>query len=128
MPADGFYEWQRLDGRKQPWLLRLRSREPFAIAGLWARWSAGAEPVESCTIVTGEPNELVAPLHDRMPVILPRPAWARWLDPAIGEPAALTPLLVPLPAGEMEAVPVSIRVNDPRHDEPDCIEPLAAIG
>lgn len=76
--ADGFYEWQKLDARnKQPYYIRLKDERPFAFAGLWERWSKGGEPVESCTIVTTEPNELMEPLHDRMPVILPPSPSAR---------------------------------------------------
>jgi putative SOS response-associated peptidase YedK len=130
VPADGFYEWQQLDGRKQPWLLRRRGGGTLAFAGLWSSWRDRAAPaeapqLESCTIVTCEPNELAARVHDRMPVILPREAWARWLDPAATEPGALAPLLVPLPADELEAFPVSTRVNDPRRDEPGCVEAVA---
>ncbi len=123
--ADGFYEWQKLDGRKQPHFIRLRGGRPFGFAGLWERWApAGAEPLESCTIVTTAPNELLAPLHDRMPVILERGDFASWLDPGVRDAAAVTPLLRPYPAEEMEAYPVGLRVNNPANDDPDCIEPL----
>jgi len=125
VPADGFYEWQRTDGRKQPWLLRLRGGQPFAFAGLWSSWSDRAtdRTVESCTIVTTTPNELAATVHSRMPVILSREAHGAWLDPA-AEPGALTGLLAPYPAGEMEAYSVSTWVNSPAHDDPRCVEPL----
>ena len=80
--ADGFYEWQKLDAkRKQPWYFRLKDDEPFAFAGLWESWkSPDGQTVESCTLITGEPNELVAPVHDRMPVILPPERYNVWLD------------------------------------------------
>jgi putative SOS response-associated peptidase YedK len=126
--ADGFYEWQKVAGGKQPWAIRAKSREPFGMAGLWSRWKdpATGESVDSCTIVTTAPNELLAPIHDRMPVIVPPAARALWLDPAPGDPARLGALLVPLPAGEMEAFAVSKRVNSPANDDPRCLEPLAA--
>lgn len=125
IPADGFYEWQKAEGGKQPWAIRARSREPLALAGLWARWRdrESGEELDSCTIVTTAANELVAPLHDRMPVILPRQAHALWLDPAVEDPARLAPLLVPSPADELEAFRVSRRVNSPAHDDPGCLEP-----
>lgn len=126
VPADGFYEWQRLDGRKQPWLLRLRGGAPFAFAGLWSTWKdpADGEPLETCTLVTTTPNELVATVHDRMPVILPWERHADWLTPDAA-PDALATLLVPYPASEMEAYPVSTWVNSPAHDDAKCLEPLA---
>ena len=78
--ADAFYEWRKLDGRKQPYLIHLRDDRPFAFAGLWERWDRGGEPIESCTIITTEANELMTPIHDRMPVIVPRSAFdlGRW--------------------------------------------------
>ena len=79
--ADGFYEWQKRDDGKQPFHIRLRSGEPFAFAGLWERWAKGAEPVESCTIITTDANEMTEDLHDRMPVILPKDTYDLWLDP-----------------------------------------------
>jgi putative SOS response-associated peptidase YedK len=124
--ADGFYEWQKVDGRKQPWLLRLRDGGPFGFAGLWSVWreKASGDELESCTIVTTSPNELAAPIHDRMPVILPRERHAEWLDPA-AEPSSLAALLEPFPALKMEAYPVSTWVNAPQHDDRRCVEPLS---
>jgi len=127
IPADGFYEWQKVAGGKQPWAVRSKSGEPFALAGLWSRWrdpESGAE-IDSCTIVTTTPNELVATLHDRMPVIVPREAYALWLDPEVGERARLDPLLVPFDADAMTAYPVSRRVNSPANDDPACLDPAA---
>ena len=124
VPADGFYEWQKVGAVKQPWLLRLRGGGVFGLAGLWSSWRdpASGEPLESCAIVTTTPNELAATVHDRMPVLLPRARYDAWLDPAAG-PSELAPLLAPYPAGEMEAYPVSKLVNSPARDEPGCIEP-----
>ncbi|HLX08653.1 MAG TPA: SOS response-associated peptidase [Thermoanaerobaculia bacterium] len=127
--ADGFYEWRKLDAKtKQPYLIRRQDRRPFAFAGLWAAWRGPAadRPVETFTILTTSPNELMRPLHDRMPVILDRRDFTAWLDPAARDAAALQALLAPAPAGGWEAVPVSRAVNNPVHDEPDCIEPLLA--
>jgi len=124
--ADGLYEWQQMGRRKQPVYIALKSREPFAFAGLWESWmSPEGEEVKSCTIITTEANQLLKPIHDRMPVILIREAEAVWLDPAIQEPGALLSLLKPYPADEMEWYPVSTRVNNPAHDGKECIVPLS---
>lgn len=125
VPADGFYEWQATGGPKQPFYFRFEGGGPFALAGLWDRWEKGEdEPVETFTILTTEPNEVVAPVHQRMPVILDREGMAVWLDPAIEEAEQLQPLLGPFPAAGMEAYPVSTFVNSPGNDTPRCIEPL----
>lgn len=125
IPADGFYEWRKIEGGKQPYLLRLRDGAPFAFAGLWSAWQdrERGETLESCAIVTTSPNALAATIHDRMPVILPRERHARWLDPSATDTSDLATLLTPYPDGEMEAFPVSLRVNSPRNDDPSLIEP-----
>jgi putative SOS response-associated peptidase YedK len=122
IPADGFYEWKREGTGKTPFALRLASREPFAMAGLWDRWRApdGAELL-SFTILTTSANAFVAGVHDRMPVILRSEAEAAWLDPA-SLPEALRALLVPY-AGTMEAVPLGTAVNNPRNDGPEILRP-----
>lgn len=126
--ADGFYEWQRLNGAKQPWYLFRSDGRPLTLAGLWDRWQPpDGEPVTSCTIVTTGPNELVENLHDRMPVILPEDAWDRWLDRDNREGAGLDELLRAYPADRMKAHPVSEHVNDPAHDDPECIRPLPRV-
>jgi putative SOS response-associated peptidase YedK len=129
IPADGFYEWQKVDSRKQPWLLRLRGGAPFAFAGLWSAWKdrETARVLESCTIVTTAPNELAATIHDRMPVIVPWERHTDWLAADAAAPS-LGALLAPFPAAEMEAYPVSTWVNSPAHDDPRCVEPLAGDG
>ena len=126
IPADGFYEWQQTEGRKQPWLLRLRGGGPFAFAGLWSHWRdpESGEPLETCAILTTTPNELASAIHDRMPVILPRERHAQWMEASPADAGALQSLLVAYPAGEMEALAVSTWVNDPRHDDPRCVAPL----
>jgi putative SOS response-associated peptidase YedK len=127
--ADGFYEWQKVAGGKQPWLIAQADGEPFAMAGLWESWrpAEDAAPLETCTIITTAANDMMRPLHDRMPAILDGAAIDRWLDPA-AEPAALEPLLAPAPDGILRAVPVSRRVNSPANDDPALIEPVAIGG
>ena len=122
--ADGFYEWRKVAGGKQPYLIRFADGRPFAFAGLWERWQRGAEPVESCTIITTRPNDLVAELHDRMPVILARAHFAEWLAPEPLAAQRLDELLAPFPTEGMESFPVGRRVNSPGNDDPRCIEPL----
>ena len=124
--ATSFYEWQRLEGGpKQPWRIHLADREPFGMAGLWESWrDAGGAIVESCTIITTSANELVAPLHDRMPVILARDACDVWLDPGARDVEKLRALLVPFPAAAMARYAVSTRVNNVRNDDVMCVQPL----
>ena len=127
--ADGFYEWQRRDGSKRPWWITRADGEPFAFAGLWATWRPkgveGVEPLRSCTIITTTASAAVAPLHDRMPVILPREAEAAWLDHATA-PATLLELLAPLDPGATAMREVGTAVNDARHDAEDCLDPPSA--
>jgi len=125
--ADGFYEWRAEAGQKTktPMYIRLASKKPFAFAGLWEIWNPDTTPVLSCTIITITPNELVAPIHNRMPVILPPEAYAQWLSPTEQDPETLQRLLKPYPAENMTAYPVSRVVNNPYSDVPACIEPVA---
>jgi putative SOS response-associated peptidase YedK len=125
--ADGFYEWQKTGGKiKQPYHMRLRDGGPFAFAGLWETWRRGDQPVESCTILTTEPNEMTQQVHDRMPVIVGRAHYADWLDAAGSGTLADCGYLGPYPACEMVAIPVSTHVNSPRNNDPGCLTPLAA--
>lgn len=130
VPASGFYEWKAAGRSRQPWLFRLRDERPFFLAGLWDRWrTPGGSVLESCAIVTTTPNELMAPIHHRMPVLLAEPAaWETWLDPRMASVDTLYPLLRPLPSDAMTAVAVNPRVNDIRHDAPDCLEPASPSG
>ena len=121
--ADGFYEWRSVDGKKQPYFIRLRDERPFGFAGLWERWSRGEQPIESCTIVTTEANAALAGLHDRMPVILDPRDFDLWLDPAVQEAERLTPLLRPYAGDDLRVSPVSTRVNSPTHEGPQCLAP-----
>jgi putative SOS response-associated peptidase YedK len=122
--ADGFYEWQRSGRRKQPYFIRMRDDRPFGFAGLWESWDGpDSSPIESCTLLTTEPNELLRPIHNRMPVILPADDYQRWLDPAVETGEQLVPLLRPYPAEQMTSDPVSTFVNSPANEGAKCIEP-----
>ena len=122
IPADGFYEWVKTDSGKQPHYIHFEDGRAFAFAGLWERWHKGGdEPLDTCTIITTTPNDLVAGLHDRMPVILQPEIFTEWLAP---EPLAsdrLQDLLAPHPVADMEAYPVSTHVNKPANDDPECV-------
>lgn len=125
IPADGFYEWKGLKGRKEPYLVRLRDERPFAFAGLWERWEGpDGDVIESCTILTTDANQFLSSIHDRMPAILAEKDYQTWLDPLEKEPGRLLPLLVPYPSDETTAVPVSSRVNKTTNDDPECIVPV----
>lgn len=125
MVADGFYEWRKVEKGKQPYCIRRADGRPFAFAGLWERWmSPDGTEVESCAVITTEPNELMRTIHDRMPVILEQDAWRTWLNPAPTKPEVLQELLVPLPASLLRAYPVSTKVNNPRFDRPECADPM----
>lgn len=125
IPADGFYEWKKEGGRKQPVYICMKDRGPFAFAGLWERWeSEEKQAIESCTLLTTEPNEMMQPIHNRMPVILGRKDYDLWLDPDVQQPDKLRPLLRPFPSEPMTCYAVNLRVNNPQYDDPLCLEPL----
>jgi len=121
--ADGFFEWKPEGKTKQPWHFRLNDGGPFAFAGLCEHWSKGGQTVSSCTLITGEPNHLVQPVHDRMPVILPPDRYDEWLDPENKDVEGLLRLLRPFDARKMTAYPVSKVVNRAGVDSPECVEP-----
>lgn len=121
---DGFYEWRPMPGGKVPMRIHVPSRAPFTAAGLWERWGpAGYEPLFTCTILTIQANDFMRPIHDRMPVLLDGEGRDRWLDAAAPRDA-LVDLLRPYD-GELEAYEVDRRVNSPRNDGPECVEPIA---
>lgn len=129
VPADGFYEWRTdpVSRRKQGFVIRRRDRRPLAFAALWERWAGpkgqpAAEAVETVAVLTTTANATLAPLHDRMPVILDEADWATWLAPDTPVPA-LAALLRPAPADLLEAVAVGSRVNSVRNDDPSCLDP-----
>jgi putative SOS response-associated peptidase YedK len=120
--ANGFYEWQKTGQAKIPMFIRLKSGQPFGFAGLYDVWtSPEGEAVASCTIITTSANDLMQPIHDRMPVILPKSQESTWLNPAIQHAADVLPLLVPYSAADMEAYAVSRMVNSPENNSPDLI-------
>ena len=124
--ADGFYEWQPTGAKmKQPYLIRMLDQQPFAFAGLWERWKdrERGEVVESCTIVTVPPNDVCAPIHDRMPAILAHEDYAAWLGETDATPHELRAMLKPC-AQPMEAVPISTKVNSPKNEGPELVEPV----
>lgn len=122
IPADGFYEWLRVGPKeKQPYSFGMIDDSVFAFAGLWDRWrDPGGEVVETCTILTTKPNSLVTDVHDRMPVILRREDYDRWLDPGVKNPTLVAECLKPFHSGLMKKYPVSARVNRTENDGPDC--------
>lgn len=140
VPVSGFYEWKKLDAsgkRKQPYYITSSDGEPLMLAGLWSSWKgADAKALETFTIITTTPNELMATLHDRMPVILGERDWGAWLDSDSGDGAAsaagaaepaggVESLLRPYPAELMMAYPVSTKVNSPRNDGPELIQTVS---
>jgi putative SOS response-associated peptidase YedK len=122
IPATGFFEWQRVGKVKLPMLFRPSHDPIFAFAGLWDSWSGGTTKLATCTIITVAANEVVKPLHDRMPAILPISDLRAWLDPHTPVHEAMT-LLKPLDAAAMTALPVSTAVNTVANDGPECIAP-----
>lgn len=127
IPAEGFYEWRQTDAGKQPYLIRREDAAPFAMAGLWETWHGDEEQhIESCTIIVTSANELVGPIHDRMPVILPPQSHAAWLDPDNRDTDALTTMLAPTDPEGWTLHPVSRAVNSPRNDHPGLIAPAEA--
>lgn len=125
--ADGFYEWQASPGKKTktPHFIHMKDRQPFAFAGLWDVWeSSDGSSIKTCTIITTEPNEVVEPIHNRMPVILHTRDYATWLDTSPQAPEDLLPLIKSYSADEMSAYPVSTLVNKPSNDKPELVVPV----
>lgn len=128
VPASGFYEWQTIGKLKQPWYFQMRDESPFVLAGLWESWrSADGVELQTCALITTTPNEVVRPLHDRMPVILRGATIDTWLDAKVKEEDQLESLLVPLAGELMKTTPVSPNVNSVRNDGPELIEPATPI-
>ncbi len=126
VPADGFYEWRRRGPETVPFAFRKKSREPFAIAGLWDEWHPrGAPPLRTFALLTTGASSDVAPVHDRMPVILASGAEELWLDAGVEDEGQLLSVLRPLPAGDLESFAVSSRINSARVDDPSLQEPSA---
>ena len=131
IPADGFYEWKKLDAKtKQPYAIVMKGRRVFGFAGLWERWKdrVSGQTIQSCTIITTTPNEVCAPIHDRMPAILEPKDYARWLGEEPTEPPHLMMMLRPYPATAMEAYPVSTRVGSVKNTDAALFEPLQSAA
>lgn len=128
IPADGFYEWQKLDAKhKQPYAIMMKDRSVFGFAGLWEKWTdkASGEVICSCTIITTEPNALCAPIHNRMPAILDPADYAQWLGVQSVSNDALQVMLKPFPAEQMECFKIGTKIGNVKYDEPSLVEPLA---
>jgi putative SOS response-associated peptidase YedK len=126
IPADGFYEWKALGGRKQPYFIRAKSGEPFAFAGLWETWTGpNGEELETAAIVTTTANRTLAAIHDRMPVIVPPAAFDLWLDSDTVDPTTASALIAPAPENLLEAFPVSTQVNRTANDNPKLVEEVS---
>jgi putative SOS response-associated peptidase YedK len=140
IPADAFYEWkprgetaERARAPRTPYAVRRRDGEPLAFAGLWEVWrdpdvADDADPdawLRTCAIVTTRANDLLAPIHDRMPVVLPEDAWDAWLDPRVRETDDLQAMLAPSPGEWFEIYEVSTRVNKPEHNDAALLDPVA---
>jgi putative SOS response-associated peptidase YedK len=132
VPVDGFYEWRRIGERRQPFSIGRTDRRPLALAGLWSGWRDPAKDavVRTFTIVTTRPNDQMASLHDRMPVVVPEGRWDLWLDPDLEDPAELQGLFEPTDEIALRIEPVRDLVNNVRNDGPELVEPidLAAIA
>lgn len=130
IPASGFYEWKTEAGKKHPWYISFRSGEPLAMAGLWETWQPeGADPVETCCIITTGPNELMKTIHDRMPVILDSSQWDQWLSPGVKQTDSLLPMMTPHDDSVMQAWPVTRELNRVGlRDDPGLIEPVPQAG
>jgi putative SOS response-associated peptidase YedK len=126
VPVDGFYEWQRIGARRQPFTIGRADRRPLVLAGLWAGWRDPAKDVvvRTFSIVTTRPNEQMAGLHDRMPVVLPEAAWDLWLDPGLSDIGELQGLFEPTDEIALRIDPVADLVNNVRNDGPELVEPI----
>ncbi|MBA2374975.1 MAG: SOS response-associated peptidase [Actinomycetota bacterium] len=124
--ADGFYEWRKEDGGKQPFHIRMKDGEPFAFAGLWETWDGLDGELRTCAILTTEANEMMSEIHHRMPVILPAELHEAWLGEGVAEKEELIAMMEPHPSEGMQAYPVSRFVNKPSNNDPSCVEPVSA--
>ncbi|MGI9018443.1 MAG: SOS response-associated peptidase [Euzebya sp.] len=129
LPADGFYEWQKADRARLPWFVARSDGEPMVFAGIWSSWRDRGEPqaerVLTCSILTTTANDVIRPIHDRMPVVLDRADWDTWLDPQ-ADPETLTQLLTPADDDAISRYRVSTRVNSVANNDPTLVDPLPA--
>jgi putative SOS response-associated peptidase YedK len=127
VPADGYFEWKKLDAGKQPYYIHRSDETPFAMAALWESWHSDQDDaLLTFTVITTDANHATSCVHDRMPVIVDPDDYAMWLDPEFQNRDALQVLLRPYEADDLQLTPVSTHVNSPRHDDPRCIEPYGS--
>lgn len=127
IPADGYYEWKKVADGKQPYLIERKDGGMLAMAGLWEvnrKIADDGSAIQSCTIITTTANGLTEEIHDRMPVLLDAADYDQWLDPGFRDTEKMKALLAPAPDDWLQLTPVSRRVNSPKHDDPDCVEPI----
>jgi len=123
IPADGFYEWKVVNGHKIPHHIRMRDGEVFAFAGLWDHWEGGGQTLDSCSIIVMPANEIMKPLHDRMPAIIAPAHYDRWLDSRMDDKQEIMGYLNSAPSAGLSFYPISTWVNTPKHDDERCILP-----
>jgi len=123
IPADGFYEWKVVEGKKTPHHIRMHDGDVFALAGLWDRWEGEAESLESCSIIVMPANDVMKSLHERMPAIITPAHYDQWLDSKITEKTEIMGCLNSAPSSQLVTYPISPWVNSPKHDDARCIEP-----
>ena len=123
IPADGFYEWKQVNGNKVPHHIRMRDGSVFAFAGLWDRWEGNDDSIESCTIIVMPSNEVMKPIHERMPAIIAPAHYDLWLDTRITDKEEIMQYLTSALSSQLTAYPVSTWVNVPKHDDERCIQP-----
>ena len=124
IPADGFYEWKVINGKKIPHYIRMQDSDVFAFAGIWDRWEGENETLVSCSIIVKPANEVIKPLHERMPAIIAPAHYDLWLDPRITDKAEIMEYLNSAPSGSLKFYPISTRVNSPKNDDDRCIQPV----
>lgn len=123
--SDGFIEWQRKpDGTKQPYFFCLADGKPFAFAGIWEKWERDSQALESCSIIVTDANQVMKPIHHRMPVILSPDYYEAWLNPRETNLRALKSLLIPYPSDRMRTYPISPMINSPKNDHSELIKPM----
>lgn len=128
IPADGFYEWLKIDGKKQPFYIYRKDKQPFIFAGLWEYNNKFGEPVETCTIITTESNEMMKPIHERMPVIIDEESFDEWLNPSNQCTDGLRGLLKPYDYKKMEMYPISTVVNSHRNNSQELLKQIDIVN
>ena len=123
IPADGFYEWKQVEGKKVPHHIRMKDGNVFAFAGLWDHWEGEGESIDSCTIIVMPANEVMKPIHERMPAIIAPADYDLWLDSRVTDKQEIMQYLNSAPSSQLTAFPVSTRVNSPRNNDERCIQP-----